>query len=519
VVAPIVSCETCPSFLKASEASSVLGSATGSSMCSRYGKVLDRPGMTDPQKKTTRIAIAKNCDSYGSVKGLGIAPGNERTQVVIGDPEVMFNKPSPVDPKHLQVNNCSMCKNLVSADVVADELGWFAPLCAAKGKLILPSRPKQNAKGCEYKYHGPGRRSLDGMPLLPEYEDAFALASDPIKKFFAEKKAGLVEPQDFETEKDVTADDKEAGIRAWRRILDPEDPTREVYLPIFDVAGFSEDEVKKIPKTGDDEHPELYIDHGGLVYKVTALWTMLDETPALWGEPGSGKTELARHMAWLMQLPFERISITASSELDDLAGKSSYTPEKGTYFTQGRVPKAWAKKCVMVLDEPNTGPGDVWQFLRPLTDNSKQLVLDADVGQTVSRHDDCYLILAMNPDWDPRNRGAEPIADADGSRLMHVWVPMPPPELEKEIIRSRVALDGWDIDTPRLDMMMRVADEIRKLSEEGEIPVSWGIRSQIKVARALRWFDPITAYRLGSANYLEPSAQTTMLDIVRAHQK
>lgn len=225
-------------------------------------------------------------------------------------------------------------------------------------------------------------------------------------------------------------------------------------------------------------------------------------------------TEFFRYMAWLMGLPFERVSITASSELDDLAGSTHYTPEKGTFFEMGRIPRAWGKPCIQVIDEPNVGSPAVWQFIRPMTDNAKQLVLDMNEGQVVDRHKHSYLGMAMNPAWDFRNVGAEVISDADGSRLMHIFVEFPDEKIEREILRKRCELDGFKISPDQLNKIMAIAADLRALSKEGALPITWGIRPQIKVARALAWFSYAEAYRLAAADYLEPEAQEVILDKV-----
>jgi MoxR-like ATPase len=194
-----------------------------------------------------------------------------------------------------------------------------------------------------------------------------------------------------------------------------------------------------------------------------------------------------------------------------------FSKEQGTYFKYGRLSRAWTTPGVIVIDEPNTGPPDVWQFLRPLTDNSKQLVLDMNEGEVLSRSDNTYLGMAMNPSWDPKNVGALEIGDADANRLFHVYVTLPPEKVERHIIKSRVALDGWEITDKQLTMVMKIARDIRALIDADALTISWAIRPQIKVARALRWFDPITAYKRAIVDYLEPQAQQLILDAVRAN--
>lgn len=511
---PSPSCLNCPSYLSEAETVRVFRKSVGSPMCGRYGHVLGKPGLPDAQADRLAKHFAKNCPSFG--EPLPTTPVEQRYQVTLPDPDAMSAGLSADMSQKAAVSACSTCQLFIPSFVVADDFGWTAGLCSAKGKLILNNRLVFEARNCEYRMFGPVRRTTTGMHLLPEYEDAFSFNTDPVVQYF-KNKDNRVEPHEYPTDREVTEEEKTSGIRAWRKITDPDGSGNEVFLPIYEISYFSEAEQAKIPRSGDDEHPELYVDHFGGTYLAAVTWTELDETPALWGEAGTGKTELARYMAWLMCLPFERISITGQTELDDLAGKMRFTQERGTYFQYGRLPIAWSKPSVIIIDEPNVGPPDVWQFLRPLTDNSKQLVLDVNEGERIKRHSDCYMMMAMNPAWDAKNVGTLQIGDADASRLFHVFIDLPPAKLEREIIKARVHLDGWDIPENLLDMIMNIAVEIRAACAEETLPISWAIRPQIKVARALRWFDPITAYRRAVGDYLEPEAQQIILDFVRAH--
>lgn len=508
---PTRSCFGCPSLLQPSEAVAFFGKTVGVPMCARFGKPIGSMNSTQAQSEKVAKHIAKNCAEYGNPRPLSVMWSDVNLSVTMPDPDTI-GAPR-VQPE--LVSSCNGCANFVRADVVAKDMGWAAALCAAKGKLLLANRYTYEARNCDERSFGRVRDTVNNLIMLPEYDDNFQGSNDPIKQHFR-KRRNFVDPTEYESDKEVTEEEAAHGIRAWRALVDY-DTGNTVYLPIYRVDFFSPEEQAKIPRTGDDEHPEDYVDHGQLTYKVAVLWTELDETPGMWGQPGTGKTEFFRYMAWLMCLPFERFSITNSSELDDLAGKMHFDSERGTYFKYGRLPLAWVKPCVIVIDEPNTGPPDVWQYLRPLTDNSKQLVNDMNEGERLQRHDDCYLGMAMNPAWDMRNVGATQIADADANRLMHVFVDLPPAELEREIIKTACAHDGWEIPRERLDTVMAIAEDIRGLSEDGTLNVSWAIRPQIKVARALRWFDYISAYRMASADYLEPQAQQELLDAVRAH--
>lgn len=507
------SCLNCPSYLKAEEAPRKFKKSIGSPVCGRYGTPLGRPGMKTAQGEKIAVMMANKCPSYG--EPMPPVPDKEAFLVTLPDPDTIGKVPDP--EKQKLVNTCVTCTNFVRDDVVAEELGWTAGLCAAKGKLILPSKQVTEAKGCELREYGMIRRTTSGLTLLPEYEDAFQINVDPVRAYFKGKTGAVTDPYDWPSDKEVTEDDDKAGIRAWRKVDDPAGTGNVIYLPVYKREYFEEEDLALIPKSGDDEHPELYVDHFGGVYTTGVLWTELDETPLTIGEAGVGKTELFRHIAWLMQIPFERISITSSSTLDDLVGTSQFEPEKGTYFRYGRLIRAWKKPCVICLDEPNTGPREVWEFLRPLTDNSKQMVIDQNKGEKIHRHTDCFLGMAMNPAWDPKNVGTAELADADVSRLMHIFVELPPPILEREIIKNRVATDGWEMTDEQLDTIMSIAEDIRGQVKEETIPITWGIRPQLKVARLIKWFDWITAYKRAIGDFLEEGPREILLDQVRNH--
>lgn len=409
--------------------------------------------------------------------------------------------------------SCSGCRMFISPDQMFTDLGVPSGACAAYGVLIPQNEAIATESNCIIGSVREVNEEMDNVPggLLEPFSSG-ATPLIPIEPGMAKP----ADPSDSVGDIEASDDDRAAGIRAWRPLADPLGHGEDVLVPIFDPDHFDEVERSKIPATGSDEHPELYRDHQGLLYRSMVLWRYLGETPALNGVPGVGKTELFRYAAWVMQLPFERISVTRSTELDDLQGKMVF--ESGeTAFRYGRIPKAWSKPCVIVIDEPNAGPPDVWQFLRPLTDDSKQLVLDASRGERIERHEHCYMGMAFNPAWDPRNSGVDDLSDADGSRLMHIAVQMPSEKVEREIIRERCALDGHTISDETMKSIMGIAADLRSLAAEGAFPIHWGVRQQIKVARASRWFSMAESYRMAAGDLLSPDDASQMKVVVSAH--
>ncbi len=522
------SCLTCPSYMEVAETAQFFGKATGVPMCARFGRPMGTMKSKPAEREAIAQEFAKICSHHGEPR-----PGSPNWDkisltVTMADPEAMAADSNIIQPENVQ--SCGVCRHFVREDIVANDLGFATGACARHGKLLPADRMTRIARACEEKSFAISgvRTSTSGMMFLPVYADNFLGDADPVRRWRRYMR-NFVDPTEYVTDRDVTPEEHEAGIRAWRYIQD-ELSGKSVEYPIYRRDFFSPEEQDKIPATGDDEHPEDYIDHQSLVYKCVVAWTKLDETPILWGPAGVGKTELGRHIAWLFQIPFERFSITGSSDVDDLSGKMMFGPMRdpdsgevlltdegkvmqGTYPQYGRVTKAWGKPCVLDLDEPNAGPSEVWQYLRPMTDNSKQLVLDWYDGRNVDRHPDCYPLLTANPAHDLLNIGVHDIAEADADRLWHVDVHIPPAELEREIIRTRCSHDDYELPTETLDRIMNIAVDIREASET--LNITWGIRQQIKVARATPYFDMISCYRLAVADRLEPKVSESFLDIVR----
>lgn len=513
----VKSCMNCTNRLGSNSSVAVFGSPIPVVGCRAIGRVVSVDTMSAEEQIKSMEDFASDCTSYN--KDISVSDQTDRLRIGIFSSAATMD--TDVSGANGKAGSCRACYFHIPVGKMIEKTTIPMGACARYGKLIPEQRASMIARGCnsstrsavtdpEAHYRG----LLDSLVLdptlerhlFPERNNAVA-SSDMIDM--------TVEPSTHPSDRAVTAQQDAQGIRAWRRITMG---GRELFIPVFKREIFSAVEAAKIPATGDDEHPETYVDHMQLTFTVAALWFHLDETPSLVGRAGSGKTEFYRYMSWLMQVPFERISITRDSEIDDLAGKMHFENNE-TVFKPGRIPKAWVKPNVLVLDEPNTGPPEVWQYIRPLTDNSKQLVNDKNEGETISRHPFAFLGLAMNPAWDHRNVGAEQIGDADGSRLMHIYVDMPPESVERSIIVERCKLDQYLIEDDMLETLMRVAKDIRELSDDGTLPITWGVRNQIKVARATAWFDLEKAYRLAVLDYLEPEARETVMEVVLAHSK
>jgi hypothetical protein len=511
------SCASCKFFTPPARATQWALAQPGT--CAAYGgRPTDLTTMSESEVKRSHEVHAEKCPKYN--ENLPASKTADFIQVAIPIGYDADKELSSVAKN--ACTSCEACVNFVGQnhpDVelrgITQELG-LAPgtgLCAARGGMIKFGQPAMRvAAKCEYRQ---AVATVGQEPLVKNRQDLGNLLTMYPKynlpvfrdKYMIEQTAGGL-PTDYDPDSYVKGVTPRAdGVAGWVTISDPSGTGNTIKLPVFGDGFFSDEESHKIPRSTDDERPDLYIDWEGLVYTVGVAW-FLNETPTLIGQPGVGKTELFRHLAWAMRIPFERISITGSTELDDLQGNMQFLDGE-TKFKYGRVPLAWEKPCVLLIDEPNVGPREVWQFLRPLTDNSKQLVIDAADGVPIKRNDHCYFGFAMNPQWDVKNDGTIELADADIRRLFHVWVGYPELDTEATIIRNHCRINQFDIPDQLLDWVQRVGASLRVLAKE--LPISWGLGQQIKVAKLLQWFPPVQAYNLAAGNYLDPDVRQTFL--------
>lgn len=526
----VKSCENCIFFIGANDVDKqieVLGKVSGGSVCAKRGIFLTNIYTTEDSVDLLRT-MADRCSEFNETSGQAV-----RNAVIDGarNSVVSFNQlrlnAASGDQGYVSdaVNNCQNCIFFNSESETIEKAGLPVKSCSRRNIVIRDNDTAEVAKDCNV---GANVGNREAGTMLSTYVIDTHVGTAPLQvgNSTVDSDTGVsgsvsgrgrkraIDPATA-PDKDASMEDKQMGIRGWRKITSADDNSMSLYLPIFDPQFFADDQRAMIPMSGDDEHPEDYQDHQNLLYKVAGLWNM-GMTPAVNGIPGTGKTEFFRYAAWVMQLPFVRLSIDNRTEKDDLAGKMHVSPDKGTYFKYGRLTSQWSKPCVMLVDEPNTGPDEVWQFLRPLTDNSKQLVLDTNEGERIQKHEHNFLGMAFNPAWDMRNVGTHEISAADVSRLMHIQVTPPNSTLERKIIQKACKNVGFQIPDDKLEKVMNIATDIRELSEN-DFPLHWGVREQIKVSRVLSFLNLRDAYRMAIADFLDPDQAEQIFQIVRAH--
>ena len=510
-------CKDCPSFLAEGDVQDVYGRPVNAPMCARHGYVLGAPKQEPGAANSALFQFADNCEEYGQPKPTTNTPVSLRPRVATVSEAVIEGGPTGAS-----VPTCHGCTNCVKAESVYEQWGYTLPICKAKGTLIF--NPNKEHVGCQWASPGPPTESLYDIELRKEFRDDFVLGGDKAAAMVASNGNLTAEPTLYETDAPVDPDDAADGIRAWRRLTCPYGTGKEIFLPVFDsseTGTFTEAERKAIPQTGDEHHPELYVDYGHLVWKFAVEEWMLDQTLLIQSFPGLGKTQFAYYIGWLMQVPVTRIDFQKSIEWDDIFGKVGYNPEEGTFWMDGRYTAAFRRPGVILVDEPNMAKSEIVATLRTSTETSKKIYLDAgyarDDGERlkleVRAHRYNFQVWCANPAWDPRNIGTEELAAADISRISPAYLGHPPEDIERKIVTSTVEeLDGVTIPEDLLDDLMKVSKDIRQASDNGDFPGTWGIRENVMVARKLAWYPFVEAFRMARLNYYDPETAAFVID-------
>lgn len=117
----------------------------------------------------------------------------------------------------------------------------------------------------------------------------------------------------------------------------------------------------------------------------------------LQGEAGTGKTSIARLLAYKRKQGYTRINMTGYATPDELIGSKSVKDGK-TYYEYGVLTQAMIEGHICVLDELNATPPDCLFILHGLLDDDRRITLPN--GEIIRPHEDFRFFATMNPDYE-----------------------------------------------------------------------------------------------------------------------
>lgn len=203
------------------------------------------------------------------------------------------------------------------------------------------------------------------------------------------------------------------------------------------------------------------------------------------GPTGSGKSHIARHIAYKNKSPYMRVNLNGATVPEDLVGQwipnSNPDIESKYVWQDGTLTMFMRYGGIFVVDEINMAPADILSLFHSITDDERRLVLTNKDGEVVHAHPDFYLIATMNVGYE----GTKPLnlALKDRFRIFQI-------DYNKTTER-KLGISNELID---------VADSLRN-SESIETPVS--TRDLLKFEKDIHIFGKMVAREFFINNFYD----------------
>ncbi len=243
-----------------------------------------------------------------------------------------------------------------------------------------------------------------------------------------------------------------------------------------------------------EDIPEFYSTQNELK-EIEALVETREKTGKLprfllGGPSGSGKTHLAMYIAQKYNMPMFVIQCKWSLDESSLLGRPIIVRGE-TVWQDGPLTKALLcsqqRPTVLLLDEVNRARPEAKSVLYSALDHRCRVELDARGGEVIEGKSlDLISFATMN---EGRGHFTEELDEAEKRRLGNRWnttyLGENDPEKEVELLINRA-----DIPEKLSVLMVRTANDVRKLAEDIESPVEQGIStgSLIEWAKTARSF-------------------------------
>lgn len=255
----------------------------------------------------------------------------------------------------------------------------------------------------------------------------------------------------------------------------------------------------RIPETGEYFSSELY---GGKTEKdLVAHALQRGQHVILKGETGTGKSELAKHLAGKTNRPAYQVNFSDEVRVSQLLGhfevqegdKGGTEMEwvDGTLLkaarahtedcshdepVEGQCPECGSEGGVFIADEINAADGATTMMFHSATERDDPTLTVPEKGETYDVHPDFRIIGTMNP----RYAGTRQQNRAFEDRFFHLSVDYPDKSTLKDIVLSRAELND-DPASSDVRWVCKVARELQKDYKKGNISTPITPRTVVRV--------------------------------------
>jgi len=213
-------------------------------------------------------------------------------------------------------------------------------------------------------------------------------------------------------------------------------------------------------------------------YVEFSLWMIMvrnalkNENTMLISPSGSGKTELVALLAKRLGKPFRCVDMASKQDpIASLVGTHRLKNGESKFDTASFVDYI-QEPCLINLDEINRPPVQANNILLPLLDSRRELSLDIATSEDSrvikANKEICFFATANDG---AEYTGTNPIDRAVRDRFRVIRYGYPPIEIESALVTKRTKCKKKSAD-----IIVKVADTIRKLHKDGELSTSVSVR-------------------------------------------
>lgn len=202
------------------------------------------------------------------------------------------------------------------------------------------------------------------------------------------------------------------------------------------------------------------------------------------GPTGVGKTHVVYKIAAEDKLPIFEINCALQTSVYELIGK--YVGLGRENWVDGTIVMWCRYGGILYVDEANMMKPDILAKFHPVMDQRGHLVLTERENEIIERHPQGYIILSFNP-YSVEYAGTKPLNVAFRRRV-NSWIRFDYLSIgskindkEVEALKLRGGLDDEKLNYK----LVKVASELRRLYELGELPLAPSLGNLISWARLI----------------------------------